>query len=185
MRRRKFYRSLRKLGACSEATAWVGRQPKRMKAREIWDDCEQPGWLLWLVVRVRLSRRAAMRLLMDAGADLLAEMPRTAAAVVARAEMEAWAYGPGALPPRPPGLSDEALLARPGWRFLSHLYEMVYTASDHLAADSAQSALDQVLYRCDAHQLCRSICTAFLWKDVRRAVVETSAVAGGVGHEPQ
>ena len=164
MRRRKFHKQLKQLGACSEATAWVSLHPKTKGAEEIWNDCEHPGWLLWLAARVGLPRTLVVRCLMDAGRGLLADLPRSSEAVVARAATELWAYGGG---PIPDWLLLEVRQEHPqGWHFLVNLRDVGHRECLAAVANVAQDTLSAVA-GVAAHQLCNDIRGTFFWEEVR------------------
>ena len=48
-----FQEELRQLGACHEASEWVGERTRE----QAWADCERVDWLLWYAVRVGATRQ--------------------------------------------------------------------------------------------------------------------------------
>lgn len=79
---------MRRVSACSEATAWVGdRTPQ-----QAWKECTRGDWMLWALARTSVDRREVVRLCCDVALSVLplTEDPRVTAAIDAA---EGWCAG--------------------------------------------------------------------------------------------
>ena len=84
---------LKSIDACAPARKWAGDRT----ARQAWDECEYPDWLIWWVVRARPEwrQRAALLLVRELRArtlDRAGELYGVSAAALDAAE--AWALDP-------------------------------------------------------------------------------------------
>ena len=176
MNRNELFEALGLFGACGEARDLTLDYTPSRQARDIWDQCNHPGWLLWLPVRLDLERRRAGRVLLGFGEDNLDDLPQElliGAARGYRREIEAWART-DADPPET--VVCHPLKQWPGWQLLYDIGGMALALTSKGAANSADDAITNLLPphhdRGKAWSWCNTIRAEFSWEEIEPVLLE-------------
>ena len=129
--------SLRRLGACPEATQWAESQPD---AETAWRQCPRGDWLLWAAARLDIDRKLLVR---AACACARTALPRVPAGEerprIAIETAEAWSRGEATI--------DDVLRAA---RDACAAWNNAAAAAAHAAAYAAYAAADTASAAADA-----------------------------------
>ena len=121
--------SLRRLGACFEATQWAESQPD---AETAWRQCPRGDWLLWAAARLDIDRKLLVRAACACARTALPRVPAGEERPRIAIEMaEAWSRGETTL-------YDVLRAAQAASAAASAAADAAYAAAD--AADAAYAA---------------------------------------------